>query len=42
MLGDCVSKLKALGVYDKTMLTEMGVDVSKIEPKMKGNVLTSK
>jgi len=86
MLGDCVSKLKALGIYDKTMvfvtadhgfdegktshsnaptvylaadlksltkdgdqrdivptmLTEMGVDVSKIEPKMKGNVLTSK
>jgi predicted AlkP superfamily pyrophosphatase or phosphodiesterase len=86
MLGDCVSKLKALGVYDKTMifvnadhgfdedktshgnaptvylaadlktltkdgdqrdivptiLAEMGVDISKIEPKMKGNVLTSK
>lgn len=86
MLGDCVAKLKALGVYDKTMiyvtsdhgfdegktghsnaptvylaadlktltknghqrdivptiLTEMGVDISKIEPKMKGNVLTSK
>ena len=83
-LGECVKKLKALGIYDKTMifvnadhgfdegktshsnaptvylaanlksltksgdqrdivptiLTEMGVDISKIEPKFKGNVLT--
>lgn len=83
-LGDCVKKLKALGIYDKTMvfvnadhgfdegktshsnapyvvlaanmksltrnghqrdivptiLAEMGVDVSKIEPAFKGNVLT--
>jgi predicted AlkP superfamily pyrophosphatase or phosphodiesterase len=84
MLGDCVKKLKALGIYDKTMifvtadhgfdegktshsnaphvylaanfktlkkdgdqrdlvptiLAEMGVDLSKIQPKLKGTVLT--
>lgn len=83
-LGDCVKKLKALGIYDKTMvfvnadhgfdegktshsnapyvvlaanmksltkaghqrdivptiLTEMGVDVAKVEPKLTGSVLT--
>jgi len=83
-LGECVKKLKELGVYDKTMifvnadhgfdegktshinapwvtlaanmkslkkdgnqrdivptiLSEMGVDVSKLEPKLSGNVLT--
>ena len=85
-LGECVKKLKALGIYDKTMifvtadhgfdegktghsnaptvylaanlksltkagdqrdlvptiLTEMGVDISKLDPKLKGNVLTAK
>lgn len=84
MLGDCVKKLKDLGIYDKTMifvtadhgfdegktshsnaprvvlaanlkslkkdgdqrdltptiLSEMGVDISKIQPAFKGNVLT--
>jgi len=84
MLGDCVKKLKALGIYDKTMvfvtadhgfdedktshsnapyvtlaanlkslkksgdqrdivptiLTEMGMDTLKIQPKLKGIVLT--
>jgi predicted AlkP superfamily pyrophosphatase or phosphodiesterase len=85
-LGECVKKLKALGIYDKTMifvtadhgfdegktshmhaprvvlaanlksltkngdqrdlvptmLTEMGLDISKLDPKLKGTALTSK